>query len=88
MGRIILPILVASPFIVFSILTSIAITEVSQNGHDFVIRLGPKSIGRGKEKLSHFRLHWHDVIIISGGKPTSVPVVQPSDITTTGFVVN
>ncbi|XP_030447739.1 dirigent protein 19 [Syzygium oleosum] len=42
----------------------------------------------GKEKLSHFRFYWHDVV--SGPKPTSVPVVPPpSNASATAFgVVN
>ncbi|GKV30365.1 hypothetical protein SLEP1_g39181 [Rubroshorea leprosula] len=83
MGRTILPVLVAFPFIVSSIVSSFAIIEATQKGHDFVTRLDPKSIGLGKEKLSHFCLYWHDVV--SGRKPTSVRVVQPSNITATGF---
>ncbi|GLU19536.1 hypothetical protein SLE2022_357820 [Rubroshorea leprosula] len=81
--RAILPIVAASPLIVLSILSSLVITEASRKDHDFVTRLEPESIGLGKEKLSHFRLYWHDVV--SGRKPTSVQVVQPSNITATGF---
>ncbi|GLU19548.1 hypothetical protein SLE2022_357940 [Rubroshorea leprosula] len=70
MGRTNLPILVASLFIVYSILFSFAIIEATQKGHDFVAGLDPKSIGLVKEKLSHFRLYWHGVV--SRRKPTSV----------------
>ncbi|GLU19527.1 hypothetical protein SLE2022_357730 [Rubroshorea leprosula] len=33
-----------------------------------------KLLGVKKEKLSHFRLYWHD--IVSGRNPSSIPVVQ------------
>ncbi|GLT70661.1 hypothetical protein SLA2020_427250 [Shorea laevis] len=83
--RAILPILAASPLIVLSILSSLVLSEASRKDHDFVTRLDPMSIGLGKEKLSQFRLYWHDVV--GGRKPTSVRVVQPSQITATGFGV-
>lgn len=34
-----------------------------------------------KQKLSHFRLYWHDVL--NSTKPSSIPVVKP--VTNTGF---
>ncbi|XP_049399691.1 dirigent protein 22-like [Solanum stenotomum] len=36
-----------------------------------------------KEKVSHFRFYWHD--ILSGSKPTSMMIIPPSKNTTTGF---
>ncbi|KAG5630346.1 hypothetical protein H5410_002063 [Solanum commersonii] len=36
-----------------------------------------------KEKFSHFRFYWHD--ILSGSKPTSMMIIPPSKNTTTGF---
>ncbi|KAM7523184.1 hypothetical protein LguiA_013086 [Lonicera macranthoides] len=42
-----------------------------------------KSLGLKKEKISHFRLYWHD--INSGRTPTSVSILQPVNGSTTGF---
>ena len=41
----------------------------------FVRPLDPIKLGLRKEKLSHFRFYWHD--IVSGSNPSSVMVVQP-----------
>jgi len=44
---------------------------------DFVRPIDRKLLGLNKkEKLSHFRFYWHD--ILSGKNPTSVPIVPPS----------
>ncbi|XVF29152.1 hypothetical protein REPUB_Repub15cG0095200 [Reevesia pubescens] len=51
--------------------------------HDFVRSLDRKALGLKKEKLSHFRIYWHD--IVSGRNATSIRVVQPSNISATGF---
>ncbi|VFQ60054.1 unnamed protein product [Cuscuta campestris] len=40
-------------------------------------------IHQKKEKLSHFRFYWHDVL--SGKNPTSVMVIPPPGNSTTGF---
>ncbi|KAF8028894.1 hypothetical protein BT93_E1539 [Corymbia citriodora subsp. variegata] len=52
----------------------------------FATALDPSLMGINlrKEKLSHFRFYWHDVL--SGPKPTSVRVVTPpSNTSATGF---
>ncbi|KAK2378800.1 dirigent protein [Trifolium repens] len=53
---------------------------------DFVRPINPKLLGLNKkEKLSHFRFYWHD--ILSGKNPTSIIIVPPTLIlnTTTYF---
>ncbi|VFR02888.1 unnamed protein product [Cuscuta campestris] len=52
-------------------------------GHAFGKSIRPKSLGLKKEKLSHFRFYWHDVL--SGRNPTSVMVIPPPGNSTTGF---
>ncbi|PKI73619.1 hypothetical protein CRG98_005993 [Punica granatum] len=42
-----------------------------------------KLLGSRKEKLSHFRLYWHDVA--SGKNPTSISVVKPVNGSQTFF---
>ncbi|XVE60094.1 hypothetical protein DITRI_Ditri05aG0099400 [Diplodiscus trichospermus] len=42
-----------------------------------------KLLGLKKEKFSHFRLYWHDVV--GGGNPTAVPVVPPKSNSSTAF---
>ncbi|XVF69765.1 hypothetical protein PTKIN_Ptkin11bG0108100 [Pterospermum kingtungense] len=42
-----------------------------------------KLLGLNKEKLSHFRLYWHD--IVGGRNLTAVPVVRPSSNSSTAF---
>ncbi|XP_028786376.1 dirigent protein 22-like [Neltuma alba] len=50
---------------------------------DFVRPIDRKLLGLKKEKLSHFRFYWHD--IVSGHNPTSVPVVPSPINSTTAF---
>jgi len=48
-----------------------------QDTFDFVRPIDRKLLGLNKkEKLSHFRFYWHD--ILSGKNPTSVAIVPPS----------
>ncbi|KAE8720833.1 Dirigent protein 3 [Hibiscus syriacus] len=49
----------------------------------FVRSLDPKLLSLKEEKLSHFRIYWHD--IVSGNNATSISVVPPSNKSTTGF---
>ncbi|XVF47476.1 hypothetical protein PTKIN_Ptkin03bG0111700 [Pterospermum kingtungense] len=49
----------------------------------FVKSMDRKLLGLKKEKLSHFRLYWHD--IVGGRNPTAVPVVPPSRNSSTAF---
>ncbi|XP_065859133.1 dirigent protein 22-like [Euphorbia lathyris] len=51
--------------------------------HDFVRSMDKKILGLKKEKLSHFKLYWHD--IVTGAKPSAVMVVPPSNTSTTAF---
>ncbi|GMI74274.1 hypothetical protein like AT1G58170 [Hibiscus trionum] len=53
------------------------------DGHGFVRSLDPKLLSLKEEKLSHFRIYWHD--ITSGSNATSISVVRPSNISATGF---
>nr|GMD26091.1 dirigent protein 22-like [Ipomoea batatas] len=55
--------------------------------HVFGKPIDRKTLGLKKEKLSHFRFYWHD--IVSGRNPSSVTVVPPPRNSSTGFgVVN
>ncbi|XVF19174.1 hypothetical protein REPUB_Repub11eG0087100 [Reevesia pubescens] len=49
----------------------------------FVRTMDRRLLGLKKEKLSHFRLYWHD--IVGGRNPTAVPVVPPSSNSSTAF---
>ncbi|XP_019460349.1 PREDICTED: dirigent protein 22-like [Lupinus angustifolius] len=58
------------------LLSTPLILITTQDTDDFVNQLDPKLLGlRKEEKLSHFKLYWHD--IVSGKNPTSVVVVPP-----------
>ncbi|KAJ4827101.1 hypothetical protein Tsubulata_031683, partial [Turnera subulata] len=56
---------------------------VSGEDHEFVRSVDRKLLGLRKEKLSHFRMYWHD--IVTGPKPTSVQVLTPPLNSTVGF---
>lgn len=58
-------------------------TGESRGGASFVRPLDPNELGLGKEKLSHFRFYWHD--IVSGPNPSAVMVVPPPSNASTGF---
>ncbi|OWM62865.1 dirigent protein 22-like [Punica granatum] len=74
--------ILSSTFIVFSLLFSscfLASEAVSKAGdeetHDVFGRtLDPNQMGLKKEKLSHFRFFWHD--IVSGKNPSSIEVIR------------
>ncbi|XP_038698831.1 dirigent protein 22-like [Tripterygium wilfordii] len=73
-------------FLIFLIFSNLVTVLVNGEGidEDFVRTLDHKLIGLKKEKLSHFRLYWHD--IVSGKNPTTVPVVKSvSNTSATGF---
>lgn len=75
-------------FILFSFLAAIQISgeEEESSGYSFVEIMDPKKlmINLKKEKLSHFRFYWHDVV--SGKYPTSLTVVRPAENNSkTGF---
>ncbi|XP_050901044.1 dirigent protein 22-like [Lathyrus oleraceus] len=70
----------------FNTLTSSTSSSSSQNDDtfDFVRPLDPMLLGLNKkEKLSHLRFYWHD--IMSGKNPTSIMVVPPTLNSTTFF---
>ncbi|XP_050139928.1 dirigent protein 22-like [Malus sylvestris] len=74
-----IPPLLATQVIV--LLSSFSIISV-QGKNPGVVRT--KLLGLKKEeKLSHFRLYWHD--IVSGPNPSSVAVVKPVTNSSTGF---
>ncbi|KAJ0020167.1 hypothetical protein Pint_31350 [Pistacia integerrima] len=60
-------------------------TAAKSNQSSFAKTLDKPLSGFGKEKLTHFRIYWHD--IVGGRNPTAVPVVTPSSNKTspTGF---
>ncbi|XP_047321176.1 dirigent protein 22-like [Impatiens glandulifera] len=70
--------MVACKFYFFITLTILlfAINVASAQDQDtFGSRMNPKLLRMNKEKLTHFRFYWHDVV--SGPKPSSVTVVPP-----------
>ncbi|TKY65755.1 Dirigent protein 19 [Spatholobus suberectus] len=70
-------------FLIFSLLFT---PFISTTAHDtFVRTLDRKMLGldEKKEKLSHFKFYWHDVV--SGRNPSSVKVVSPPLNSTTAF---
>ncbi|KAF5447970.1 hypothetical protein F2P56_033479 [Juglans regia] len=76
----------ASQLIVFFLVSSFCIILVSgeEEEHVFGRALDRKLLGLKKEKLSHFRFYFHD--IVSGQNPTAVQVVPaPSNASATFF---
>nr|CAN74223.1 hypothetical protein VITISV_029647 [Vitis vinifera] len=69
-------------FFIFLIFSSAKIPVFGEE-YSYVKRLNPKKMKMLKEKLSHFRLYWHD--ILSGSNPTSIPVVKPVNNSSTFF---
>ncbi|PRQ35493.1 putative plant disease resistance response protein [Rosa chinensis] len=85
MARI--PPIFATQFIVLSLLSSFALILVQgEDDHDFVRAMDRDLLGLKKEKLSHFKLYWHD--ILSGKNPSSIGVVKSpvNSSTLFGFV--
>ena len=68
----------ASQFIFFFF-----IILATADDQSFVRTMDRKVLGLKMEKLSHFRLYWHD--IVGGRNPTAVPVVPPSSNSSTAF---
>jgi len=81
MARI-LPIL-ASQLLLFFFISSFSTVSVAGEDGGFSRSLDRKLLGLKKEKLSHFRFYWHD--IVSGRNPSAVMVVPPVSNTSTGF---
>ncbi|KAG6787601.1 hypothetical protein POTOM_003643 [Populus tomentosa] len=77
--------ILASKFITLLLLSSFAtILVTGDQGHEFVRSLDRKLLGLKKEKLSHFKLYWHD--ILTGQNPSAVQVVPPpSNTSRTAF---
>ncbi|XP_048234736.1 dirigent protein 19-like [Ricinus communis] len=74
----------ASQFIILTLLSSFTTILVAGDNHEFVRTMDRKLFGLKKEKLSHFRLYWHD--IVSGINPTGVQVAGPPlNTSKTGF---
>ncbi|GMH11528.1 hypothetical protein Nepgr_013369 [Nepenthes gracilis] len=57
--------------------------SLARKNGGFARTLSPKDLGLNNQKLSKFRLYWHD--IVSGRNPTSVRVVTPPMNTSTSF---
>ncbi|XP_022884534.1 dirigent protein 19-like [Olea europaea var. sylvestris] len=74
----------AALFYIFTI--SLLFSSVSGKlQDDFAAEIDAKVLGFRKEKLTHFRVYWHD--ILSGQKPTSIQIVKPpsSVLASSGF---
>ncbi|XP_044505062.1 dirigent protein 22-like [Mangifera indica] len=64
----------SSQIAIFFLLSFFAITLVSGESFEYARTLDRKLYGLKKEKLSHFRLFWHD--IYSGKNPSAMKVVS------------
>ncbi|CAK7339166.1 unnamed protein product [Dovyalis caffra] len=74
----------ASKFIILSLLSSFAtILVTGDQDHEFVRSMDRKLLGLKKEKLSHFKLYWHD--ILTGPNPSAIQVVPPANTSKTAF---
>lgn len=74
MARI-LPISAFQLLIICSLLSSFSMILVSAEDDEFAKSMDPEVFGLKKEKLTHFRLYWHD--IVDGPNPTAVTIVKP-----------
>jgi hypothetical protein len=75
-----------SKFIIFSLLSFLAIILVTGENHGFVRNLDRRLIGqiKKKEKLSHIHFYWHDTI--TGSNPSVAQIVPPvSNASATSF---
>ena len=61
-------------FLSFLLFSAIALA-IAEDENSFARTVNRKRLGLRKEKLSHFRLYWHDVL--SGKDPTSMQIVPP-----------
>ncbi|KAI9116235.1 hypothetical protein K1719_013165 [Acacia pycnantha] len=74
----------SSSRIYFCLLLSFSPLLISgHDDNDFVRPIDRKLLGLKKEKLSHFKFYWHD--IVSGQNPTSVTIIPPPVNSTTAF---
>ncbi|KAK6937030.1 Dirigent protein [Dillenia turbinata] len=81
----------SSPFssilIILCIFSSIFLTLVTAKvDGGYAQSFDPEELGMKKEKFSHFRFYWHD--IVSGSNPTSVTVVHPPSNSSTFGQIN
>ncbi|KAM7523185.1 hypothetical protein LguiA_013087 [Lonicera macranthoides] len=67
-------------FLLISLLITFPATGKSTS---FIKSLNPKTLGLKQEKLTHFRVYWHD--ILSGKNPTAVPITPPVKNSTSAF---
>ncbi|TYK21675.1 dirigent protein 20-like [Cucumis melo var. makuwa] len=71
-------------FFLSFLLSSVVALAIAEDEPSFARTVERKRLGLRKEKLSHFRLYWHDVL--SGKYPTSIQIVPPvSNTSMTGF---
>ncbi|XP_022153829.1 dirigent protein 22-like [Momordica charantia] len=72
-------------FLTLSLFVFSAVAFATPEDEDsFVRSVDRKLLGLRKQKLSHFRLYWHDTL--TGKNPSSVRIVPPvSNSSTTGF---
>ncbi|XP_004296168.1 PREDICTED: dirigent protein 19-like [Fragaria vesca subsp. vesca] len=61
--------------LISSLLSSFSMILVCAEDYEFVKSVNPKFLGLKKEKLTHIRLYWHDVV--DGSNPSAVTIVQP-----------
>ncbi|KAF9686486.1 hypothetical protein SADUNF_Sadunf03G0163700 [Salix dunnii] len=74
MARIV-PVMVSKLVILSTLLSPLAILHATEENQGFVRSLDRKLYGFKKEKLTHFRVYWHD--LYSGSSPTAMPIVRP-----------
>ncbi|KAF5725509.1 dirigent protein 22-like [Tripterygium wilfordii] len=77
----------ATQFIASYLVCSFAVVLVTGDEPGFVRTMNRELIGLNYEQFSHIHVYWHD--IVSGPRPTSVPIVAPSSNTSVagfGFV--
>ncbi|XP_050370225.1 dirigent protein 22-like [Argentina anserina] len=76
----------AKQLLILSLLSSFALNLVQgEDDYDFVRAMDRDLLGLKNEKISHFRLYWHD--IVSGKNPSAIFIVVKSPInsSSTGF---
>ncbi|KAI9194368.1 hypothetical protein LWI28_005382 [Acer negundo] len=73
----------SSRFIIFSILSISSLILITGDDLGFARTLDMKTLGLKKEKLSHFRIFWHD--ILTGKSPSAIQVVPPVVNSSTAF---
>ncbi|KAF5748819.1 dirigent protein 19-like [Tripterygium wilfordii] len=60
------------------------VSSTAENpNHEFARTVNKKQMGLKREKLSHFRIYWHD--ILAGPNPSGVQVVPPQNASLTAF---